>query len=101
MSHPTPPRNPTPRALRWLGGAVAVLLCLEMTDGTITLTTKLFKVNAPISVFEGNVDVAMSVHAGVNIIAANSVAALNGGVVLEAHQHTDVTSGDDKTGYPG
>ena len=74
---------------------------LEMTDGTITLTTKLFKVNAPISVFEGNVDVAMSVHAGVNIIAANSVAALNGGVVLEAHQHTDVTSGDDKTGYPG
>ncbi|WP_422849155.1 hypothetical protein ACOYR4_07840 [Acidovorax sp. M14] len=28
MSHPTPPRKPTPRALRWLGGAVAVLLCL-------------------------------------------------------------------------
>ena len=28
MSHITPPRKPTPRALRWLGGAVAVLLCL-------------------------------------------------------------------------
>ena len=28
MSHTTPPRKPTPRALRWLGGAVAVLLCL-------------------------------------------------------------------------
>ena len=28
MSHPTLPRKPTPRALRWLGGAVAVLLCL-------------------------------------------------------------------------
>ena len=28
MSHTTPPRKPTPRALRWLGGAGAVLLCL-------------------------------------------------------------------------
>ncbi|MCT6718461.1 MULTISPECIES: hypothetical protein [unclassified Acidovorax] len=28
MSHTTPPRKPAPRALRWLGGAVAVLLCL-------------------------------------------------------------------------
>ncbi len=28
MSHTTPPRKPTPRALRWLGAAVAVLLCL-------------------------------------------------------------------------
>ena len=30
MSHTTPPRKPAPRALRWLGGAVAVLLCLVM-----------------------------------------------------------------------
>ena len=30
MSHTTPPRKPTPRALRWLGGAVAVLLCLAV-----------------------------------------------------------------------
>lgn len=28
MSHTTPPRKTAPRALRWLGGAVAVLLCL-------------------------------------------------------------------------
>lgn len=28
MSDTPPPRKPSPRALRWLGGAVAVLLCL-------------------------------------------------------------------------
>ena len=36
MSRPTPPHKPVPPALRWLGGAVAVLLCL-MVFGLYTV----------------------------------------------------------------
>lgn len=62
---------------------------------------------APIIVLDGdvkitkNLQVDQNIHANINIVATASVAALDGGVILEDHKHVDVTAGDDRSGPPG
>ena len=62
---------------------------------------------APFIVLDGevqitkNLQVDLNIHANVNIVASASVAALDGGVVLEDHKHVGVTAGGDQSGPPG
>jgi len=74
---------------------------VEVKAGSLIL------LQAPHIIFDGevqitkNLQVDRNIHANINIVASNSVAALDGGVVLESHQHVGVTAGIDHSGLPG
>lgn len=82
--------NITVEAINEVAVKAGVLILLQapriVLDGETTITK--------------NLQVNQNIHANIDIVAANSVAALEGGVVLESHRHTEVARGIEVSGPP-